>query len=110
MSSVGQDLTADRNPWRTIWKTPSPTSAERRREMAKRKPKSSLVDDARDLLINAAADDFARALDLCGWMIVPQPEYASYPDGLWKPKWRMNYSSPDCPVWAANAPDADPAL
>jgi hypothetical protein len=77
--------------------------------VAKRKPKSSLIDDARDLLINAAADDFARALDLCGWMIVPQPEYASYPDGLWKPKWRMNHRSPDCPAWAHNAPEVDSA-
>ena len=56
-------------------------------------------DTASDLLSSPAADDFAKALDLCGWMIVCKPEFF---DSWRPPRWPMNKPSRDCPAWADN--------
>jgi hypothetical protein len=45
------------------------------------------------LLMSPAADEFAIALDRCGWMIVPQPQFGDR-------RWFMNYPSDACPGWA----------
>ena len=45
------------------------------------------------LLMSAAADEFTIALDRCGWMIVPQPQFGDR-------RWFMNYPSDACPGWA----------
>jgi len=45
------------------------------------------------LLMSAAADEFTLALDRCGWMIVPQPQFGDR-------RWFMNYPSDACPEWA----------
>ncbi len=42
------------------------------------------------------ADDFAKALDKMGWMIIRQPRH---PDDL---RWNMNLPSGNCPAWANN--------
>jgi hypothetical protein len=47
------------------------------------------------VLMSPAADEFAIALDLCGWMTVQQPQFG---DG----RWFMNYRSDACPEWADN--------
>src|SRR5262245_20931109 len=41
----------------------------------------------------ALADEFTIALDRCGWMIVPQPQFGDR-------RWFMNYPSDACPGWA----------
>jgi hypothetical protein len=53
-------------------------------------------DEANELLTSPAADAFAIALDLLGWMIVPQDRSNN--------RWPMNEPSPDCPPWADAAP------
>jgi len=45
------------------------------------------------LLMSLAADEFTIALDRCGWMIVPQPQFGDR-------SWFMNYPSDACPEWA----------
>jgi hypothetical protein len=53
-----------------------------------------------DLLCSPEADDFARALDLHGWMIVVKPQYV-FDDGS-SARWLMNEPSDNCPGWADN--------
>jgi hypothetical protein len=65
------------------------------------------TDDANELLSSPAADEFAKALDLLGWMIVQQKNFyidertgaldLIRPDGR---RWLMNGVSNDCPPWA----------
>jgi len=51
-----------------------------------------------------AADEFTVALDRCGWMIVPQPQFGHQ-------RWFMNHPSKDCPKWADNyVPEEPPAV
>jgi len=47
------------------------------------------------LLMSPAADEFAIALDRCGWMIVQQPQFGDR-------RWFMNHPSDACPEWADN--------
>ena len=47
------------------------------------------------LLMSPAADEFAIALDRCGWMIVQQPQFGDR-------RWFMNHPSDACPEWAYN--------
>jgi hypothetical protein len=55
------------------------------------------------LLMGAAADEFTVALDRCGWMIVPQPQFGPR-------RWFMNRPSNACPEWADNdVPEKPPA-
>jgi hypothetical protein len=62
-----------------------------------------------DLLCSPEADDFARALDLQGWMIVVKPEYL-FDDGSGA-RWLMNEPSDNCPAWADNdVPPVKPKL
>jgi hypothetical protein len=42
--------------------------------------------------MSPAADEFTIALDRCGWMIVPQPQFGDR-------RWFMNYPSDACPEW-----------
>jgi hypothetical protein len=51
------------------------------------------ADEREDLLCSPAADEFAKALDYCGWMIVLKPQYVG-------DRWRLNRPSADCPAWA----------
>jgi hypothetical protein len=53
------------------------------------------AEDAKALtsLMSPAADEFTIALDRCGWMIVPQPQFGDC-------RWFMNYPSDACPEWA----------
>ena len=48
------------------------------------------------LLMSPAADEFAIALDRCGWMIVQQPQFGDR-------RWFMNYPSDACPEWACGS-------
>jgi hypothetical protein len=53
--------------------------------------------------MSPAADEFAIALDRCGWMIVQQPQ-------LGDRRWFLNYPSDACPKWADNdVPEEPPA-
>ena len=55
------------------------------------------------LLMSPAADEFTIALDRCGWMIVPQPQFGDR-------RWFMNHPSDVCPKWADNdVPEEPPA-
>jgi hypothetical protein len=66
-------------------------------------------DEALALLFSPEADDFARALDMLGWMIVVRPEYV-YDDGS-SARWLMNEPSDNCPDWADNdVPPEKPKL
>lgn len=59
--------------------------------------------EALTLLMSPAADEFAIALDRCGWMIVPQPQFGQR-------RWFMNRPSNACPEWADNdVPEKPPA-
>ena len=59
--------------------------------------------EALTLLMSPAADEFAIALDRCGWMIVQQPQFGDR-------RWFMNYPSDVCPEWADNdVPEEPPA-
>ena len=59
---------------------------------------------ALSLLMGPAADEFTVALDRCGWMIVPQPQFGDR-------RWFMNYPSDACPAWADNdVPEEPPAV
>jgi hypothetical protein len=49
-------------------------------------------DEREELLISPAADEFAKALDHCGWMIVPEPQPRFAGD-----RWRLNRPSAECP-------------
>jgi hypothetical protein len=74
--------------------------------MARRRP--TLPENAEDartltLLMSPVADEFAIALDRCGWMIVQQPRFGDR-------RWFMNYPSGACPEWADNdVPEEPPA-
>ena len=77
--------------------------------MATRRPTLHPEDaKALGLLMGPAADEFTVALDRCGWMIVPQPQFGDR-------RWFMNHSSDACPEWADNdvpeePPEASPRL
>jgi hypothetical protein len=60
-------------------------------------------DAALHRLLRRSADQFARDLDLLGWMIVPQPQHAG------TGRWSMSFSGP-CPDWAEpfDPPDGPP--
>ena len=64
------------------------------------------MDDASELLQSPEADKFVKALDLCGWMIVPKGDWYIARRGELKhlPSdgrcWLMNNVSNDCPSWA----------
>jgi hypothetical protein len=63
------------------------------------------AEDAKALrvLMGPAADEFTVALDRCGWMIVPQPQFGPR-------RWFMNRPSNVCPEWADNdVPEKPPA-
>ena len=65
-----------------------------RRLMARGRPPLRAEDaKALTLLMSPAADEFTIALDRCGWMIVPQPQFGDR-------RWFMNYPSDACPEWA----------
>ena len=51
--------------------------------------------------MSPAADEFAIALDRCGWMIVQQPQFGDR-------RWFMNYPSDACPEWADNDVPGEP--
>jgi hypothetical protein len=61
------------------------------------------AEDAKALtvLMSPEADEFAIALDRCGWMIVQQPHFGSR-------RWFMNYPSHACPEWADNDVPEEP--
>jgi hypothetical protein len=62
--------------------------------MARSRPTLRAEDaKALSLLMGPAADEFTVALDRCGWMIVPQPQFGDR-------RWFMNYPSDACPEWA----------
>jgi hypothetical protein len=72
--------------------------------MARRRPTLRAEDaKALSLLMGPAADEFTVALDRCGWMIVPQPQFGDR-------RWFMNLPSDACPEWADNdVPEEPPA-
>ena len=51
--------------------------------------------------MSPAADEFAIALDRCGWMIVQQPQFGDR-------RWFMNCPSDACPEWADNDVPKEP--
>jgi hypothetical protein len=55
------------------------------------------------LLMSPAADEFAIALDRCGWMIVQQPQFGDR-------RWFMNHPSDACPEWADNDVPEEPLV
>jgi hypothetical protein len=63
--------------------------------MARCRPIHAEDANALTLLMSSAADQFAIALDRCGWMIVQQPQFGDC-------RWFMNYPSEACPDWADN--------
>jgi len=67
----------------------------------KQKSQDELNDEAIDLLSSDAADDFARALDRCGWMIVPRPDLVAdmAEVQLALGSWQMNAPG-ETPAWA----------
>src|SRR5215468_1455425 len=68
--------------------------AMQERTMARCRPTLRAEDaKALTLLMSPAADEFAIALDRCGWMIVQQPQFGDR-------RWFMNYPSDACPEWA----------
>ena len=70
--------------------------------MARRRPTLRGEDaEALTLLMSPAADEFAIALDRCGWMIVQQPQFGDR-------RWFMNYPSDTCPEWADNDVPKEP--
>jgi hypothetical protein len=70
--------------------------------MARFRPRLGAEDaKALTLLMSSAADEFAIALDRCGWMIAKQPQFG---DG----RWFMNCPSDACPEWADNDVPAEP--
>src|ERR1700757_5480288 len=81
------------------------TFAMQERTMARSRPRLHAEDaKALTLLMSPAADEFAIALDRCGWMIVQQPQFGDR-------RWFMNYPSDACPEWADNdVPEEPPAL
>jgi hypothetical protein len=73
------------------------------RTMARSRPRLHAEDvKALTLLMSPAADEFAIALDRCGWMIVQQPQFGDR-------RWFMNYPSDACPEWADNDVPEEPA-
>jgi hypothetical protein len=72
--------------------------------MARRRPTLRAEDaKALSLLMGPAANEFTVALDRCGWMIVPQPQFGDR-------RWFMNHPSDACPEWADNdVPEEPPA-
>ena len=67
---------------------------------------NELDEEATDLLNSAAADEFARALDRGGWMIIRKPfvVWPKVPQFSGGPldSWEMNGPG-ECPVWAEPA-------
>src|SRR4029077_13369963 len=63
------------------------------------------AEDAKALrvLMGPAADEFTVALDRCGWMIVPQPQFGHR-------RWFMNHPSNACPEWADNDVPKEPPM
>jgi hypothetical protein len=72
--------------------------------MARYRP-NLLPEDAKalTLLMSSAADEFAIALDRCGWMIVQQPQFGER-------RWFMNHPSDGCPEWADNSVPEEPVV
>jgi hypothetical protein len=59
--------------------------------------------EAQDRLLSGSlADEFAIALDLCGWKIVPKN-----PEPGQTQRWFLNKPSADCPAWADNGVPSD---
>ncbi len=78
------------------------TLATHERTMARCRPTLHAEDaKALTLLMSFAADEFAIALDRCGWMIVQQPQFGDR-------RWFMNYPSDACPEWADNDVPGEP--
>jgi hypothetical protein len=78
------------------------TSAMQERTMARCRPTLRAEDvEALTLLMSPAADEFAIALDRCGWMIVQQPQFGDR-------RWFMNCPSDACPEWAENDVPKEP--
>jgi hypothetical protein len=71
----------------------------------------AMTEDEADHVLDGSSkvDDFARALDQHGWMIVGKPEFD---DGLHTKKWSMFCPCDDCPSWAepADLPKPKPTL
>jgi hypothetical protein len=68
----------------------------------KQKSEDQLNDEALSLLLSAKADEFTRALDRHGWMIVCKPEIAALHAAEGAPPlgpWPMNGPG-ECPDWA----------
>ena len=72
--------------------------------MARGKPPLRAEDaKALSVRVSPAADEFTVALDRCGWMIVPQPQFGQR-------RWFMNHPSDACPEWAdKDVPEEPPA-
>jgi hypothetical protein len=72
------------------------------------KTEYELADEASELLDCPEVDEFVRALDRLGWMIVVKPEIAATNGDR---RWLMNGPGP-CPAWAdatwAGSGEADP--
>jgi hypothetical protein len=80
------------------------TFAMQERTMARCRPTLHAEDaKALTLLMSPAADEFAIALDRCGWMIVQQPQFGDR-------RWFMNYPSDACPEWADNDVPEEPPM
>jgi hypothetical protein len=58
------------------------------------------LDEALELLCSPAADDFARALDRCGWMIVGKPELVAQDEARGVRPRRWSIFRGECPSWA----------
>jgi hypothetical protein len=72
--------------------------------MARRRPTLRAEEaKALSLLMGLAADEFTVALDRCGWMIVPQPQFGER-------RWFMNYPSDACPESDNDVPEEPPRL
>src|SRR5258708_20175710 len=78
------------------------TFAMQERTMARCRPTLHAEDaKALALLMSPAADEFAIALDRCGWMIVQQRQFGDR-------RWFMNHPSDACPEWADNDGPEEP--
>ena len=102
-----QKFVAARNQFITVFVCSSKLSAikncKQERTMAEYRPTLRAEDaKALTLLMSPAADEFAIALDRCGWMIVQQPQFGDR-------RWFMNYPSDACPEWADDDVPEEPA-
>jgi hypothetical protein len=79
------------------------TFAMQEQTMARCRPMHAEDAKALTLLMSPAADEFAIALDQCGWMIVQQRQFGDR-------RWFMNYPSDACPEWADNDVPKEPLV